>query len=235
MGAELLPLSVRQWGSWLLLSAALGAAGCLVAWRSRRQGDETMLTFALATAGFALLTLTSGKFAEYFVPLATCTMALASRRLAWKYLPQTLFLVALGYTLLAGRQAIATLGALQDNVPAALTRVMRDKIPPGAHIFTTEWDRTGRFMLELPDRYFMVALDPTFFSARDPELYRLWRQLITEGLPAPAATIRSRFGSNFLLGSYEPSRYPLLYSLEAEPGVRLLYVDQNWVLFDLGK
>src|SRR6185369_14409687 len=77
MGAELLPLSVRQWGSWLLLSAALGVAGCLVAWRSRRQGDETMLTFALATAGFALLTLTSGKFAEYFVPLATCTMALA--------------------------------------------------------------------------------------------------------------------------------------------------------------
>jgi hypothetical protein len=235
MGAELLQFSLRQWGVWLVVCSALGAVGCVIAWRERRLGDETQLTFALATAGFALLTVTSGKFAEYFVPLAVVTMALASRRLSRRSLLPVLFAVSLAYTLLCSRQTLVTLASVHDDVPLSLVKAMRDNIPPGAHIFSHDWDRTGRFMLELPDRYFVVALDPTFFSVRNRSLYGLWLQLETEGGSNAAAIIRSRFGSNFLISRYEPQRYPLLYSLEASPGVRILYADNDWVLFDLGR
>jgi hypothetical protein len=234
MGAELLPFSLGQWGVWMAVCTALGATGCVLAWRDKRQGNETLLTFALATAGFALLTVTSGKFAEYFVPVSVVTMALASQRLS-RFLLPTLFVVSLVYTLLCSRQTLTTLASQQDDLPPALAKVMRENIPPGAHVFSHDWDRTGRFMLELPDRYFMVALDPTFFSVRNRSLYTLWLQLETDGRSDAAAIIRSRFGSNFLVSRYDPQRLPLLYSLEASPGVRILYADTDWVLFDLGR
>ncbi|MBT0664116.1 hypothetical protein KI809_07350 [Geobacter pelophilus] len=235
MGAELLPFSLRQWSVWLMVVSVLGAVGCVIAWRQRRQGDEILTSFALATAGFALLTVTSGKFAEYFVPLAVATMALASRRISYPRLLPMVFALSLAYTLLCSRQTLATLTSQQDDLPQALVKTMRDTIPPGAHIFSHEWDRTGRFMLDLPDRYFMVALDPTFFSVRHPALYDLWRQLETQTPIDAAAIIRSRFGADFLINRYEPKYYPLLYRLESSPGVRILYADNDWVLVDLGR
>ncbi len=236
MGMELHAFSWSQWLAWMPATVVMGISGSIVAWRDRRH-DDTTLAFAVATLIFAILTLRSGKFADYFTPFSVVTMALASRRIQWHYLPQTLMILSIACSLLFGVKAspwiVSSLATRQDEVSPMLAKVMRSQIPVGAHIFTTEWDRTGRFMLELPDRYFLVALDPTFFSAKDPERYSLWKQLIFRPPPDAAEIIRSRFGSDFLIGSNEPKNHLLLLQLNATPGVRLLYVDDNWALFDL--
>ena len=56
---------------------------------------------------------------------------------------------------------------------------MRAGIPVGARVFTCEWGLTGNLMLALPDRRFLVALAPTLFQAKDPELYKLWYAMST--------------------------------------------------------
>jgi hypothetical protein len=90
-------------------------------------------------------------------------------------------------------------------------------------------------MLALPDRRFMVALDPTFFSIRDPELYRLWYRLIREGPPGSAEIIRRRFGARYVLGRDYKDRRKFFGRLASEPGVKWVVSRDTWLLFDLGE
>ncbi|HUI46886.1 MAG TPA: hypothetical protein VL122_12985, partial [Nitrospirota bacterium] len=108
-------------------------------------------------------------------------------------------------------------------------------IPPGSQIFTTEWGYTGELMLALPERRFIVALDPTFFYMKDPTLYRLWYSLPREAPSDAAELIRRYFGARFVL-SFDEGRWNEFYTkLASDPRVRLPLVSDYWLLFDLGE
>lgn len=234
MGLELKRLSAGQWLIWLPANVLMAIASLAIIWRKRRD-DVTALAFAFTTLCFAVLTVTSGKFAEYLVPFSVAAMALASRSVPLRRLPYGILLITFCYMFASeGRSDIISLSERQRDVSLNVAANLRQLVPSGSHIFTTDWDYTGTFMLDLPDRYFMVALDPTFFYIKNPRLYDLWYRLNTEAPPGSAALIRKEFKTRYVLGFFNP-RYPLFYRLETEPGARLLLFQDGVVLFDLGE
>ncbi len=233
MGLELRPFPVAFWGRWLLAAVTMTVAGLILAWRNRRH-DPTPLTFALAALGFGVLTISSGKFAEYFVPFSAAALALTSRSIPWRYFPQVILGGSLLYSMTAAPQTVMDLAKRKEDMPSSTASFLQRQIPPDSQVFTTDWDFTGTLMLTLPNRRFMVALDPTFFYRKDPERYRLWYRLIREGPPGSAEIIRRQFGARYVLGRSYPDRNAIFYQLAGEPGVRWLLVTDTWMLFDLG-
>jgi hypothetical protein len=117
----------------------------------------------------------------------------------------------------------------------AAAAFVQQKIPLGAQIFTPYWGTTGVLMLALPERHFMVALDPTFFLQKDPELYRLWYRVPLEAPANSAAIIRERFKARYVLSGLSDQWGAFFNQLSVTPGVKTFSVDGGWVLFDLGE
>jgi hypothetical protein len=92
-------------------------------------------------------------------------------------------------------------------------------------------------MLALPERRFIVALDPTFFFAKDPDLYRIWYRVSREAPPDTVDIIREKFRSRYVLFNYIAFRdkFVVLFNrLSTEPRVKTLLRKDGLVLFDLG-
>lgn len=233
MGRELAPLTPAQWAMWLLAPAAMTAASLGIAWRHRRT-DAVALTFAIAALVFGVLTARTSKFVEYFVPLSVAALALASRSISWRgFLPATL-VVTLAYAAVPLSTTLHRLHAREERLPPALATQLRAAIPSGAQVFTTEWWHTGTLMLALPERRFIVALDPTFFLVQDPELYALWYRLPRSAPRDAAAIIRGSFRARYVLSFREERWQPFYVRLASDPSVRTLLVADRWMLFDLG-
>jgi hypothetical protein len=88
-------------------------------------------------------------------------------------------------------------------------------------------------MVNLPDRNYLVALDPTLLYKRDPALYDLWRRTMTDAPPSSAEIVRRNFASRYVVGLDHPTLHPFFDALAADKGTRVLYSDGKWVLFDL--
>ncbi len=145
------------------------------------------------------------------------------------------FAVSLLYTAKPITETVEGLGSRTERLPQQLAQWMRERIPAGSQVFTTDWGHTGTLMLALPDRKFIVALDPTLFLIKDPELYRLWYELPRHPVPGVAGIIRKRFGAQFVIGFLDEQFFPFYFQLSSEPGVRTLLLSDNyWVVFSLG-
>jgi len=233
LGLEFLPFTPTQWAQWLLGCTLMVAVGIVLAWRHRKS-DPTLLAFALAALVFCLLTVRTARFAEYFIPFSAATMALASRSIPWKGLPVVVFGASLLYTGSAIAETLHGLGSRAELIPPSRAAWLQQQIPPGAQVFTTEWGHTGTLLLALPDRKFIVALDPTLFLVKDPELYRLWYGIPRHPEPGMADIIRRRFGARYVI-SFSDGRFDRFYELlESEPGVRTLLVADRLMVYDLG-
>ena len=236
MGGEFDAFTPGQWVELLALVAVLSASALLLAWRNRRT-SSLPLAFALAAVAFGVLTGRTARFTEYFVPFSVAAFALSLRledppRL--RFAPFVLLALALAYQ---GREEASMLGRLRDwpnRVPSYVAKVMQREIPAGARVFTCEWGMTGHLMLALPDRQFLVALDPTLFQAKDPELYALWYASTRRPPPEVARLIRERFGARYVACFYDPQFEALNARLASTPGVRTLLVSDDWNVYDLG-
>jgi hypothetical protein len=89
-------------------------------------------------------------------------------------------------------------------------------------------------MHALPDRRFLVALDPTLFQAKDPELYALWYVMTRHPPPDVARLVRERFGARYVICLYDSQFDAFNARLAAEPGVRTVLVSDDWNVYDLG-
>ncbi len=233
LGAEFNPYPVPAWVQGLLFSVFMTITATIFAWRSRKI-ETISLAFSLVALGFCLLTINTARFAEYFVPFSVAAMAIASRSIKWRFLPQAILGISMIYTLWVGFPTLLGMTEQQNLMPQRIATVLQKQIPPGSQVFTTDWPYTGLLMLTLPERRFMVALDPTLFYLKDPELYRLWYSL-THDTPAGAAEIiRQRFRSRYVLSFYPGGPRKLFHQLSSEQGVRILLASDMWVLFDLG-
>lgn len=237
LGLEFLPATAAQWARGLLASAIMLLVALLLSLRNRRE-EQVSLTFSLAALAFALLTAMSSRFLEYFVPLAVVSLALAARLQPWRYLPQIILPVSLVYTLGLNADFIRSFRDSPDCLPTSVTSFLQEKIPPGAQVFTPDWASTGGLMLALPERRFIVGLDPTFFYMKDPELYRLWYKIAHEAPKDSAELIRQRFKARYVICFY-PNRIvpqqwqPLYDQLLADPLVVAYNLDDLWLFFDL--
>lgn len=236
MGTEFQPFQPAQWAELLLLAVAMAAGSLALAWRTRRT-SPVALAFALAALGFGLATVRTARFTEYFVPFSVLALGLSLRpgeRSRLRFAPFALMAVAIAYQ---GYEEFGLLRRLRDwpdRIPPYVERAMQAAVPPGAQVFTCEWGMTGYLMRALPGRRFLVALDPTFFQAHDPELYGLWYAATRRPPPDVARLVRERFGARYVACFYDPQFEAFTRTLAATPGVRTLLVTDDWNLYDLG-
>jgi len=237
LGLEFLPFTGAQWLRWMLGATAMALAAAALAWRRRRE-DPVAAAFALAALLFGALTARTARFAEYGVPFAVAALALAVQGLRprWRLAAPAL---ALGGSLAySGGPILETLEGLRarpSRLPPETAAAMRASIPPGSQVFTCEWGLTGTLMVALPDRKFLVALDPTLFHLKDPELYRLWVRLVQRPPDGAAEVIRQRFGARFVACFWDPRFRRLMDQLAFAPGVRTVVFTEDWSVYDLGE
>jgi hypothetical protein len=230
---ELNPYPLPAWVQGLTFNVLMTIAALIIAWRNRRK-EFVSLAFALAAAGFCILTIKSARFAEYFVPFSVAAMALASRAIAWRFLPQVIIGITIAWMAWVQPNFLLNLSKRQNDMPPDIARLLQQEIPSGAQVFDIDWDYAGWLMLTLPDRRFIVALDHTFLYKKDPELYWIWYQIRHEAPAGSAEAIRRYFGARYVLGFNTPLSRNLFKRLSSEPGVRALLVSDTWTLFDLG-
>jgi hypothetical protein len=230
MGNEFRPFTLVQAARYLLLPAAMCVAAALLAWRGRAR-RFVPVTFAAAALVLGVLTLRSARFIELFTPFSTVALALALASTGWR-IPAAVFSAALVYTATVGSPAIRNVAGGVDLVPPPLAAWLQQRIPVGAQVFTCEWDTTGPLMLALPERRFVVALDPTLFYAKDPQLYEIWYRLPREAPLDSALVVREDFGARYVLCSGSKWRR-FLARLGAAPGVKLLGSNPAWTLLEI--
>lgn len=233
LGSEFLPETVEGWLTRLGLTVVLLGCAIFIS-RRQRKSDTTALSFTLAAVAFAVLTAKTNRFAEYFVPFTVVAFALVTRPLRFRFMPVVVVSCSLVYTLLFNYRFLEIFRSRQNDLTPSAITLLQQKVPVGAQVFAPDWLMTGTLMLALPERRFNVALDPTFFYKKDPELYRLWYQLPRDGRQDSAEIIRQIFHSRYVI-CYIPllKTKSFVNRLASTPGVETFIVD-TWILFDLG-
>ncbi len=215
----------------VLVPAAMALAALVLAWRGRAR-DPLPLSFALSAAAYGLVTAASARFVEYLAPFAAAALALAARERGPR-LAAGVLAGAFAWTAAVASSQVVALGTRGDEIPPVFQEFLRARIPEGAQVFTCGWGLTGELMIALPERRFVVALDPTLFHAKDPELYRVWYALPREGPADARAVIRERFGARWVVCFAKPEYAPLFRRLGADPGVRTVFANPLWRVYDL--
>jgi len=238
LGLEFLPETAEGWARGLLVCVIMVIVAFHYAWRNRKE-EELPMAFVLTSLGFALMTAKSSRFLEYFVPFATISLALVAKSLLWRYMSQLVIGVSLIYTLSLNGRFLLSFGNSPESLPTSVTSALRERIPPGAQVFTPDWASTGALMLALPERRFIVGLDPTFFYMKDPDLYRLWYRISHEAPPDTVDLIRTYFHSRYVVCFYPNRITPQIWSpfferFSSDSQVKTEILDELWVLFDLG-
>jgi hypothetical protein len=232
LGNELGPFPLDEWLRYLLGAVATAVVALAIAWRSRP--GPVAIAFLLAALVFGVLTVRSARFAEYFVPFAVIALALGSRYVGWRPLPAVVLGALLCYSLPATVPLLGVLRSRQEWLSPPLAAELRAAIPTGAQVFTCEWGFTGTMMLALPDRRFVVALNPVYFYLANPELYALWFALPRQAPQDAASVIKDRFRARYVLCRWDDRFRPFFARLAAEPGVTPIVQTRNVAAYDLG-
>lgn len=233
MGPEFDPYGFGEYLRFALLPSAFAVAAALRSWR-RREEDEDVLPLAasLVALGFVVMTLRTSRFIEYLVPFACLALALTAKR--WRPSPRIGLLAAgLGILLLFGQRPLQTMFDRGDEFPPEVVEELRRTIPRGSQVVTCDWGMTGRMILELPDRRFMVALDPVFFWIEHPDLYERWFEIMREPEPGPADDLEELFGADYVLCDTRTKWARIHGTLSRDPGSRLVSSPGVWRVYEI--
>ena len=199
----------------------------------RRAENLPGLAFLVAAIAFLGLTFRTERFVEYSVPFSFLAAATSLR--SWRQ-PVLLPLIAAAAvtTWLVGSQRLREDFPLRRELfPSNQTETVRKLVPEGAQVFTCGHELTGEMMIALPERKFLVALDPVFFWVKDAELYRTWLNLVRQPPADVVNIIRTRFHAGFVLCEARPQHIALIRTLFQSPGVRTAHQIGPWALFAL--
>jgi hypothetical protein len=234
LGTEFQPLEPGALLRFASLPFLFTSAALLPAWRSRRI-DPLPLVFTLAALAFAVMTARTARFIEYLAPFAAAALALSLRdRPRGGRRAAALIAGSLVFTLLVGLKPIQDLAQRGDDIPPRFMAALERWVPPGAQVFTCEWGLTGELMLALPERRFLVALDPVFFWKKDPEKYRRWFETVHQGPPDAAEIVRREFGARHVICFNRPEWQRFFAALERDTAVRARLRSPYWYVYDLG-
>jgi hypothetical protein len=231
LGTELNPLGYYGFLRFgLLPTIAVIIAGFVAI--TRRRDDSLLVGCILLALLFGGMTLMTARFIEYFAPFAGISLALASRSFRWRTVAPVVILLSVIYTLSFGFAPLKAMHSRRPDFSTELQEVLRRTVPVGAQVFTCGFGLTGEMMLALPERRFIVALDPLFFYINDPERYQNWYQLVHNPPLQPSRQIRKLFGADWALCETGLSKYwGLLKALNQDQGARLVYKNNLWALY----
>ena len=167
------------------------------------------------------------------MPFAVFALAVAWRPAAERRVAP--FLVAIGslWIGLVARDPIERLLARQDLLPPAVVAELGETVGEGEQVVTCGWGFTGELMLALPERRFVVALDPVFFAMQDEDLYRLWFETMHDPGADSASVLRENFAARYVLCRTDHKWRAILDALVADPGAALRGVHGEWIVFEL--
>jgi len=231
LGQELAPMSPEA--ALRFLTSSLLVVGMALLPAIRRRGESLSgFAFLVAAIAFVGLTFRSARFVEYSVPFCFLAGATSLRSLR-KPVLLPLIVAMSAATLLFGSQRLRDFPLRRDLFPSEHAETIRKIIPEGAQVFTCGWELTGEMMIALPERKFLVALDPVFFWARDADLYYTWFDVVNHPPAGAAKIIRTRFQAGFVLCEARPNHLALIRRLYGSPGVKVAHRIGVWALFVL--
>ncbi len=230
---EFNPFTIQEWLRSLIVVTLLAVASLIIAWRERRK-NPLPLAFALTAILFGLLTARSLRFVEYFAPFSVAAAALSARTGGKRLLAPVLLAAAILYLLTLGTMPFKIMASKTEHIDSRIARYFEQVIPDGSQVFTCGWDYTGNLMLALPERRFIVAADPTLFSKKDPDLYRIWTRIPIDAPIDSVEAIRQLFKSRFVVCKNYQAYWPFFNTLAKDPTVKTLFANDMWVLYDLG-
>lgn len=214
---------------FVLLPGALAVAALLQGFRARRE-DPLPLALGSMACAYLVMTLRTERFMEYLAPFAVAAAAVAFAK-RWPPLGTAVAGVGAATLLAVGSGPLTlVMERIASMAPETASR-LRAEVPEGAQVFTCGWGETGELMLALPERRFLVALDPVFFHKKDADLYRLWYGTVHQPPARPAEIVRDRFGASFALCDAAPAYQPFIQAMAADPEARLVFRSFRWFLF----
>jgi hypothetical protein len=251
IGNELTPpeadVLMAQWPSFLAPLAVVALLLLVPRLRTR----ATLTTALLAIAFLVVGSVALRRFFELGAPLALLALGLVLRerqsaasgggsrkrrdgppaRLSW--LP---FAGAVALGLLSTLTAVRALGFGQSSPPRAMAqwlgdRVAGDHAAVGDRVFTAQWADSAPLLYSAPRLESLVALDPTFFLAKDPALFDLYVQIVQGRSGDPARVIRERFGARWVTVWKQPVYRALAEQLATIAPIR--YDDPDYLVFEL--
>jgi hypothetical protein len=237
LGNELLPPDGRflaeQWPTLVLAGLVLAAL--------TRRGLHTRVSLTASLVALAFLlagSLAIRRFFEIGAPLALCALAaLASRwqpsRRAhappWQGAAVT---AALGLALLSTLAANKGYDVGKWSPPREMALWLGQHGNQGERVFTAQWADSGPLFYSAPQLQSMVALDPTFFYAKDPALFTTYSDIVRLRHPDPVRAIRERFGARWITVWKAYPRFGMALQRDGAP---VAYNDRDYVIFDLGE
>ena len=205
LGGELMPST----GPEVLtnLPALLLLCGVGVALITRKEWrDRRSLTTWMAAAVFTLIAIfLMRRMWELAGPLsllsAAAFLTTADQKSELRWLSARLTVPALSLALLLGAANsyhFATQWISADDPPAAMSQWLARNAEPGDLVYTAQWGDSAPLLWFAPSLRSLVALDPTFLFAHDPDRFLAYAATITGDDPDPISTILTRFDARYL-------------------------------------
>ena len=230
--------------AFIPLLGALAAAFFFLL-RGTRASLRTLFLFLL-TCAFFVLFLNIGRFVEYWVPFTILFLASASKDLmegvdvrGWLRrhrvagpavcgLLVVLLFAQTARSVVESQLEVETDRSLYYRFEAAW---IKKHVPEGEVVFTCNWDSFPYLFFFAPDQRYLVALDPTFMQAYDPDLFRAWYRIATGQEADAADLVLSRFGSRWVFAEKRDWILPFIDRARKDYRFLLVYNGPDAAIF----
>jgi hypothetical protein len=237
-------------GRVILFDALVPLLGTLAAaffflLRGTRASLRTLFLFLLSCAFFVLF-LNIGRFVEYWVPFSILFLAsgakdltegvdwsawLRGHRIAGPVLCGLLSLLLFAQTARSVMESQLEVKTDRSLYYRSEATWIKNHVPAGEVVFTCNWDSFPYLFFFAPEQRYLVALDPTFMQAYDPELFRRWYRIATGQEPDSADLVLSRFGSRWVFAEKREWIRPFLDRAGRDPRFLLVYNGPDAAVF----
>ena len=237
-------------GRIILFDAFIPLLGALVVaffflLRGVRASLRTIFLFLLSCAFFVLF-LNIGRFVEYWVPFTILFLAsgakdltegadwkgwLRAHRISGPVLCGLLLLLLLAQTARSVVESQLEVETDRSMYYRSEATWIKNHVPPGEVVFTCNWDSFPYLFFFAPQQRYLVALDPTFMQAYDPELFRLWYRIATGQEQNSADLVLSRFGSRWVFAEKREWIQPFIDRARRDPRFLLVYDGPDAAVF----
>jgi len=117
--------------------------------------------------------------------------------------------------------------------PLAMASFLGEKGRPGDLVFSAQWADSAPIFYMAPRLKSLVALDPTFFYAKDPQLFDRYWAIAHGGSGDPVGEIGRRFGARYVTIWKAPGFEPLARQLRRDRRAWILYEDRFYEVWEI--
>ncbi len=243
IGVELQPSSLgfllRQWPLFIPPAITLTRLARQPEARTRAALTLVALNVAFLLAG-ALLLRRLIEIAAVLGVLALALVTAEQLRRGERSLADRRGLAALALALAVAWAIVDThdlgrgdLRPLGGGRPLAMARFLGENGQPGALVYTAQWADSAPLFYAAPRLKSLVALDPTFFYAKDPQLFDRYWAIAHGGSGDPVGEIERRFGARYVTIWKAPGFQGLALQLRRDPRARRIYDDPFYEVWEL--